>query len=181
MQQASRQSTWDLASKLTSDMLAAVPEGLDVQLVYFRGNGECVASRWLSDAASLSRTMSSIVCRAGITQIGRVLDHARKTNEVQKVGALVLISDAFEESDAEIYALARGVGVPVFMFQEGDDPEVAEVYAKIADLTGGAFCKFDSGAASKLAELLRAVAAFAAGGIKALADQNSEGARLLLT
>jgi hypothetical protein len=41
--------------------------------------------------------------------------------------------------------------------------------------------KFESGAAQRLAELLKAVATFAAGGIRALAAQKSEAATLLLT
>jgi hypothetical protein len=67
------------------------------------------------------------------------------------------------------------------MFQEGDDERVAEIYAVIARTTGGAHCKFDSGAAQRLADLLKAVAAFAVGGVQALADQNSEVAKRLLT
>jgi hypothetical protein len=67
------------------------------------------------------------------------------------------------------------------MFQEGDDPHVAEIYAEIAKLTGGAHCKFDAAAPQRLADLLKAVAAFATGGIRALADQKTEAAKLLLT
>jgi hypothetical protein len=76
---------------------------------------------------------------------------------------------------------ARELSIPSFLFQEGGDQRVGEIYAEIARLTGGAHCKFDANAAQRLADLLKAVAAFAAGGIKALADQNSEAARLLLT
>jgi hypothetical protein len=41
--------------------------------------------------------------------------------------------------------------------------------------------QLDAGAAQRLADLLKAVAAFAAGGAKALANQNTEAAQLLLT
>jgi hypothetical protein len=126
--------------------------------------------------------MATIMCRAGLTKIGRVLTHVRKENERQKVNAVVLVSDACEETPSELYAEARQlVGVPVFMFQEGDDQAVAKVYGQITDLTGGAACKFDHAAAQRLADLLKAVAAFATGGVKALANQNSEAAKLLLT
>jgi hypothetical protein len=67
------------------------------------------------------------------------------------------------------------------MFQEGADEHVGTIYAEIARITGGAHCKFDSGAAQRLADLLKAVAAFAAGGLKALAAQKSQAATLLLT
>ena len=43
----SRQPTWDLAQRLQGRMFQAAANlgGLDVQLVYFRGIGECRASR----------------------------------------------------------------------------------------------------------------------------------------
>src|SRR5690606_29390013 len=47
----SRQPTWDLACRLQGEMFETVAKtgGLDVQLIYFRGFGECRASRWASD------------------------------------------------------------------------------------------------------------------------------------
>jgi hypothetical protein len=159
----------------------AAAGGLDVQLVYYRGAGECSASRWMTDGKALARVMSTVTCRAGHTQIARTLRHAGKEHAKQEINALILISDACEEIPADLYAPARELGFPVFMFQEGDDERVAEIYAEIARITGGAHCKFDSGAAQRLADLLKAVAAFAVGGVQALADQNSEAAKLLLT
>jgi hypothetical protein len=178
---ASRQPTWDLATKLTGELFNVVAAigGLDVQLVYFRGWGECVASRWFSDSKSLAAAMSRIICAAGHTQIHRVLEHTRKEHQRKRVNALIFIGDACEEIPADLYEAT--CDVPIFAFQEGSDPTVAEVFARLAKLTGGASCKFDSGAADRLRDLLKAVAAFAAGGMKALADQNSEAARLLLT
>ena len=56
------------------------------------------------------------------------------------------------------------LGVAVFIFQEGVD-EVAEfAFKQITKLTGGAFCRLDQFSSKNLAELLRAVAVFAAGG-----------------
>ncbi|MES1155335.1 MAG: VWA domain-containing protein, partial [Pseudorhodoplanes sp.] len=56
-------------------------------------------------------------------------------------------------------------------------------YREIARLTRGAYCRFSSGAAHELSELLRAAAAYAAGGMKALSDlsaRRSAGATKLL-
>jgi hypothetical protein len=126
--------------------------------------------------------MTRVTCAAGHTQIGKVLAHARQENAREKVNALIIISDACEETPHDLYAAARELGhVPVFMFQEGNDERIAGIYAEIARTTRGAFCKFDAGAAQRLGDLLKAVAAFAAGGVKALANQNSEAARRLLT
>jgi hypothetical protein len=181
---ASRQPTWDTSAQLQATMFetAVGLGGLDVQLIYYRGFGECVASRWMNNAASLKAAMSQILCSAGHTQIAKVLSHARREHAREKVNSLILVSDACEESSADLYAEARELGgVPVFAFQEGSDDRVAGIYAEIARITGGAVAKFDSGAAQRLADLLRAVSAFAAGGLVALANQNTEAAKLLLT
>ena len=73
--------------------------------------------------------------------------------------------------------------VKAFMFQEGYDPVCEQAFREIARLTGGAFCRFAPGAAHELAELLRAAAAYAAGGMKALTAlkaRQSAGAVMLL-
>ena len=76
------------------------------------------------------------------------------------------------------------LGVPVFLFQEGDDPAAGRAFREIARITRGAACRFGAGSAAELRELLTAVAVYAAGGRKALtalADKRrGEGARLLL-
>ena len=56
------------------------------------------------------------------------------------------------------------------MFQEGGDSVCEQAFREIARLTHGAYCRFTPGAAHELGELLRAAAAYAAGGMKALAD-----------
>ena len=180
---ASREEAWDHAAHLQSQMFATVAAigGLDVQLVYYQGDGKCVASRWFSDPKALAATMSRVMCQAGHTQIRKVLAHARRENARDKVAALILVSDDCEELPNDLYAEANELAVPVFAFQEGNDAEVAEIYSRIARVTGGAFCQFNDGAAERLGDLLKAVAAFAAGGVKALAAQESEAARLLLT
>ncbi len=66
------------------------------------------------------------------------------------------------------------LGVRTFMFQEGNDPVAENAYREIARLSHGAYCRFDAGSAHQLGELLRAVAAYAAGGIKALADLSAK-------
>jgi len=54
------------------------------------------------------------------------------------------------------------------MFQEGHDSVAENAYREIARLSHGAWCRFDAGSAQQLRELLRAVAAYAAGGRRAL-------------
>jgi hypothetical protein len=184
----SRQPTWDSACALQVDMFheAARTGGLDIQLVYFRGFGECRASGWIATSDKLAALMTRIDCRGGHTQIGKVLNHARQEHGRQPVQALVFVGDAMEEKldDLAVGAGELGLlGVPVFMFQEGHDPVAENAYREIARLSRGAYSRFDTGAAHELAELLRAVAAYAAGGKKALAElsaRQSAGAQRLL-
>ena len=171
----SRQPTWNTARRLQSEMFkeAASIGGLDIQLVYYRGFGECRASGWISQPEKLAGLMENISCVGGHTQIERLLNHARKETQKQKVQALVFVGDAMEESVDRLCHAAGELallGVPVFMFQEGDDAVAEPAYREIARLTRGAYCRFAPGAAQELAELLRAVAAYAAGGLKALSD-----------
>ena len=171
----SRQPTWDTACRLQADMFleAQAIGGLDVQLVYFRGLNECRASRWVSEPAALAALMEKIECHGGLTQIRRVLSHARAETERARVQALVYVGDAMEEKIDHLCVRAGELGlrgVPAFMFQEGDDASVERAFREIARLSHGAYCRFDAGAAHELRELLRAVAAYAAGGMKALDD-----------
>src|SRR5215213_3734642 len=171
----SRQPTWDTACRLQADMFreAAAIGGLDVQLVYYRGLAECRASRWVSQAERLGSLMERIDCRGGHTQIGKIIAHAKRETQVMKVQALVFVGDAMEEKLDHLCHAAGELGllgVPAFMFQEGADPITEKAFREIARLTRGAYCRFDPGAAHQLAELLRAAAAYAAGGMRALAD-----------
>jgi hypothetical protein len=137
------------------------------------------------DAASA--LMATVECRAGYTQIARVLRHAERETVESKVGAVVLVGDMCELQGGDDLdklaapALALGkLQTPVFAFQEGKDPEAEKAFRKLAEWSGGAYGRFDAGAAAQLGELFRAVAAFAAGGIKALEGRTDEASRLLI-
>ena len=171
----SRQPLWDTACKLQADMFreTAAIGGLDIQLIYYRGLNECRASHWVSQGERLADLMSRIDCRGGHTQIGKIIAHAKRETQAKKIQALVFVGDAMEESLDELSHAAGELGllgVPAFMFQEGADPVAEQAFREIARLTRGAYCRFDPGAASQLGELLRAAAAYAAGGMRALAD-----------
>jgi hypothetical protein len=181
----SRQPTWDMALALQADMFRAVKAvgGLDVQLVYFRGAGECRASKWVSDPDALAALMTRVSVAGGFTQIGKVLAHARKESAVRPVNALVYVGDCMEENIDELCGRAGELallGVPVFLFQEGADEPAEKAFREIARLTKGAYCRFDAGSAAQLRDLLSAVAVYAAGGRKALEALSGRGARQLL-
>jgi len=170
---ASRQPTWDHACRLQAEMFqeTAGLGGLEIQLAYYRGFGEFTAGAWTSDSDALTRDMTGVSCLAGETQIEKVLRHAVRETKVKRVNALVFVGDCVEEDIDKLGAVAGELGllgVPAFLFQEGDNPVANFAFGQIARLTGGAHCKFDAGSARMLRELLRAVAVYAAGGRKAL-------------
>ncbi|WP_421694935.1 VWA domain-containing protein [Aestuariivirga sp.] len=183
----SRQHSWDMALGIQGNMFAEAGRvgGLNVQLVYFRGAGECRASKWTPDTSTLARLMSGIRCQGGSTQILRVLKHLRTEATAGKVNACVYIGDALEEPIDALAAIAGEVGllgVPVFMFQEGRDRAAEAGFREIARLTRGAYFHFGADAANILRELLAAVAVYAAGGYMALENHSAShgGAAALL-
>jgi hypothetical protein len=181
----SRQPTWDRALTIQAEMFHETQKagGLDVQLVYFRGFNECRASKWVSAPDALARVMTKVDCRGGNTQIGRVLSHIKTEGKARKINAAVYVGDAMEENIDALSAAAGEIGllgVPLFMFQEGDDPNAARAFKEMAKLSRGAYFKLDAASARMLGELLSAVAVYAAGGRKALEGSGSRGATLLL-
>lgn len=181
----SRQPTWDTACSLQAQMFeeAGKVGSLDVQLLYYRGFNECRASKWVGNTTALRDLMTGIQVRGGHTQIGKVLSHARRENGKRKVGALVFVGDAIEEPIDTLAARAGELGllgVKAFVFQEGRDSTVESGFREIARLTGGAYARFDTNAAGQLADLLRAAAVYAAGGMKALETSSGRSGQLLL-
>lgn len=176
---ASRQPTWDRACAIQGDMFRAAGDlgGLEVQLCFYRGFGEFSASPWYQSADAVVERMTSVFCLGGLTQIGKVLRHALAEARKSKVNALVFIGDCVEEKPDHLAHLAGQLGilgVPVFLFHEGNDPNTVRVFRQIAHLTRGAACPFDHASADQLRDLLSAVAVYASGGRRAL-ERFSEG------
>jgi hypothetical protein len=182
---ASRQPSWDRACQLQGRMFNASNSlgGLQLQLCYYRGLNEFHYSSWLQDSQSLLKTMQAVRCLGGYTQLGRVLDHARKEHQNQPLHAVVIIADAVEENIDALCAKAGQLGmlgIPLFMFQEGLDAAVKQGFQQMAKLSKGAYATFDEHSADYLAELLTAVATYASGGQQALHQLQSTAARQLL-
>ena len=131
----------------------------------------------------LAKLMAKIRCDAGETQIGKVLTHALREANQRKINAVVFVGDCCEESRDKLVGPAKqlaGLKVPVFMFQEGGDQIARMRFQELAELTHGAYYRFDQGSARQLGEVLKAVATFAVGGVVALERQGSDAAKLLL-
>lgn len=172
---ASREPTWVRAARIQGEMFIAAEAlgGLDVRLAFYRGFDDFKASKWTSDGTELARLMARVTCLAGNTQIGRVFAFAAEETQRRKLDALVFVGDCFEESLDTVGALAGQLGllgVPAFLFQEGDNTLAARAFAQFAKLTNGRHCRFDAASPDELRRLLGAVAAYAAGGEQAMAD-----------
>lgn len=172
---ASRQPTWDQACQIQAEMFAAAGAvgGLAMQMCYFRGVGEFHATEWLTNSAELVRQMTAVHCVAGSTQVARVLRRAVAEAGKGKVNALVYVGDCMEESAGTLADLAGQLGllgVPAFVFQEGREPVAQKSFMEVARLSRGAYASFDAASAKMLRDLLTAVAIYAAGGQRALAD-----------
>jgi len=181
----SRQPTWKRAMTIQASMFDAVGRagGLAVQLVYFRGHDECRASKWVMNAAALRDLMLKIECRGGYTQIEKILNHAGRETTNGKVSTLVFIGDAVEENVDSLCQRAGELGLKgmrCFFFQEGHDVATEMGFREMARLTGGAYFRLGPESARELANLLGAVAIYARGGLKALADSPRREAHLLL-
>ncbi len=185
---ASRQPTWDRACQLQGEMFMATQNlgGLSVQLCYYRGLSELRATKWLVDEHALLRQMTRVRCEGGMTQIERLLNHALKEHRDRPIKAVVFIGDACEENPDRLAGKAGELGIaglPLFMFQEGRDPLVESTFRQMAKVSGGAWAHFDHASPTQLAELLGAVARYAAAGTDAMLEHGkagSGGAKLLL-
>ncbi len=170
---ASRQHTWDTATHLQASLFQATDNigGLLAQLCYYRGFSEFVATPWYNSAAKLKAAMQPVNCLGGHTQIERLLRHVLKQTKESSINAVVFIGDAVEENADTLCHLAGQLALyntPLFLFHEGHDHQVKSVFQQMAQLSGGAYCPFDSNSAAALADLLGAVATYASGGANAL-------------
>jgi|SRR5690554_1206976 len=172
---ASREATWDRAMQVQAEMFSEAHSlgGLQIQLAYFRGIASFYASDWLTDAEQLLNQMTGIRCEAGITKIERMLEHIKRETRHEKVHAVVYIGDSMEESHDVLCQRAGELGmlnVPLFMFQEGNDPGARRCFTEMARLSNGAYSPFDHNSVDQLRDLLKAVAVYTSGGYRALAD-----------
>lgn len=169
----SRKTTWDHAMQVQGDMFTSCQQSgqLQVQLCVFQGLGQFISSPWYTEAERLLIQMQQIDCLAGETQIARLIEHALWETQSQPVQAVIFIGDAMEENADHLCKLAGQLGLlstPLFLFQEGNDLVAKRTFTKMAQLSGGAYSRFNHSSAEILRNLLCAVAVYSTGGAKAL-------------
>ena len=182
---ASREAAWAAASKTTDSLFAAVPGELDVALAVHGGSAVHTFTDFTSNPATLRDAAAGVTCQGGRTVLLEIMERARATPDLKVV---VYIGDVFEESVPDGMALAddlrlRGTRMIVLHdLDGGDDGFSAKAFESIAKRTGGCVLPFDAASATKLRELLEALAVLAVGGPKLLEARRKSlpGATLLL-
>jgi len=170
----SRAESLKQARKATAAMFEAIRSigAVAVKLAYYRGSSECKAGAWHDDAERVCRSMLSLSCESGETQIARILRLA--LTEKEKLSGIVFIGDHCEESPEELMGLAATLGkrsLPLFIFHEIVDYdsralEAKPVFERMAKLSGGIYVEFRPDSGAVMRELLSNVAAFSANGIQ---------------
>jgi hypothetical protein len=177
---ASREKTWTIARDLQSKMfLEAGSIGtLNLQLIYYGGES-CRVSPWMSSGEELARSMNKVQCAGGMTQIERVLKHALREHAKAPVQAMTFIGDAMEE-DLDLLASLAGelgaAGVPLHMFQEGNNASVRKAFRLMALKTGGTYSAFNAAVPETIARLssqLNDVARVAVASVAAIGHDRS--------
>ena len=161
-----------VATSAMFQAIKAIGAAITVKMAYSRGR-ECRATDWNDDPDALNKAMEKLCCRAGYTQIAKVLRLA--LTEKEPLQGIVLIGDACEEDPEELSELAAALGekkVPLFVFHDHDGRDLeavkaaGPVFREMAETSGGAHCPFGAGSAGALRELLTSVAAFSAAGVE---------------
>jgi hypothetical protein len=121
-----RRITPEAAATMANAVFAkAARAGLEVQLVYFRGDGGepskqprqfRVSNKWYTAPEELAHAIAAIEHWPGWTQHCRLLRHAVAEAQKQAVQELVIVSDAFEER--------------TLLRPQGDDLVAARVHAR---------------------------------------------------
>jgi hypothetical protein len=143
----SRSAAWKVACDLQAQMFreAGAAGTLNLQLVYY-GGSSCRASRWATSGEQLAQWMDKIQCEAGMTQIERILRHSLAEHAKAPIQAIAFIGDAVEEQVDVLAGLAGrlgAAGVPLHMYQEGDDVAVRKAFRLLALRSGGTYSAFN--------------------------------------
>jgi hypothetical protein len=187
----SRQDSFKPAKLLTDAVLGALPGELELSLASFGGE-EVTFSPWTIDPARVRKVAAGLRCKAGYTQLLKVL---RGVLEIDAVRCVVHVGDMFEEdahaaADMAAELARRGIRVIVLHdtslrganFSPEAHDDARAVFQMLAQRTGGVLLPFDITALEELAKLMEALAVLAVGGTEMLKEQEPvmPAARLLL-
>ncbi|MCD8566387.1 MAG: VWA domain-containing protein [Alphaproteobacteria bacterium] len=180
----SRESTWNEAQKIQTDMFSSVAGkgGLKLKLTHFGGSTLSV-HEWMDDPNAVASKMKEVSCMLGLTQIIKALEAFLVDNPKEAASSIILVGDSFEENIEELGPFCeklKNQGTKVFSFLEGDDLQAKQAFSMLSEKTGGAFAVF--GKDMPLEDLCQGVALMAVGGTAALRHlKNKAAAQTLLS
>lgn len=177
---ASRQDSIKPAKRLMDALLGALPGELELALASFGGE-KVTFSPWTTNPARVREVAAGLRCKAGYTQLLKVL---RRVLEIDAVRCVVHVGDMFEEdahAAANMAAELAGRGIRVIVLHDTSlrgvnfSPEAHDdaraVFQMLAQRTGGVLLPFDITALEELAKLMEALAVLAVGGTEMLKEQ----------
>ena len=172
----SRDATLKQARIATASMFDAIAAigRIAVKLLYFRGASECRENVWYEDYDALCRSMLKLSCKAGATQLYRLLSKA--LDEKEKIAGVVYVGDHCEEDAHYLADLAEKLGkkgVPLYIFHEcgGTDEQFTwaqSIFRRMAEVSGGVYAEFKPDSGEALKEMLASIAAYATQGLSGL-------------
>ncbi len=178
----SRNDTWAQAQRVQARMFRSVSRigNLALRLVHFGGN-QLTDHGWSENAIATAKVMAGVSCEQGYTNILPALWAFTRAPAEDRAQAIILIGDAFEESEimaSDLCALLKEERIKVYSFLEGNDMTARGMFRMLAEQTGGAFAHL--GDELPLGDFCEGVALLAAGGAKALAALPNPGVQRLL-
>ena len=133
---------------------------LDIRLVLFAALNERRRDGMDFQLPQLAKLMSKIDCQGGNTQIGKVLSEQRREAIASACCAAVVARRRPRQGRRSMTSAPRPVNSAYSRCRcscssEGHDAAAEQAFREIARPTGGAWCRFDPGAAAQFV-LLRA-------------------------
>src|SRR5262245_17170823 len=187
---------WNTVRTIQTEMFAAGP--VAIKLAYFGREGALqttrpfVATRWVTNTDEMADIVraarANCVCGCFV-EVGDILERALRETRQGPVQAVVVVGDSFHgDLDAAIATAKklRAAGTRLFLFQQGRSGRTEGAFRALAEVTGGAYHRFNphvERVAGRLPEMLEAISHFALGGIggmTALEARGNESAALLL-
>jgi hypothetical protein len=185
---------WDRAKLLQRQMFdAAVGSDLEMKFAFYgpddaAGVRRCrITTRWISDPDEMACLMDRAECNCGCyVYIRDALEQAVKENENRPMRAVIIVGDAFHDDPDSLDEAAisanrlRRAGTRLFLIQQGDNPITARKLQYLANVSGGAYFRFDPRTQEQqFSEMLEAISAYATGGEEAVKATSGKAATLL--
>lgn len=186
---------WDRAKVMQRQVFeAAAGSGLEMKFAFYAEDNDegvrrfKITTDWIDNADKMAALIDRQKCTCGCyVRIRSVLQQAVEENVDRPMRAVIIIGDAFHDDQDGLYKATlaanqlRRERTRVFFIQQGDDPRTARKMKYLANVSGGKYFRFDPKTQQQqMAEILKAVSAYAGGGEAAVTAIGGQAAIALL-